>query len=677
MEQFNYERAFSRNIGWITDAEQHILRNKTIAVAGCGGVGGEHLVTLARLGIENYSISDFDEFEQHNFNRQAGAFMSTQFRPKCEVMKEVVLDINPHANIRTYDQGIDESNVDDFLDKVDLYVDSLDFFALSARKLVLQKCYEKDIPVVIAAPLGMGCAFVCFLPGEMSYEEYFRFNDAKTEEEAYILFLVGLSPAMLQRSYLVDPSKADFRAQKGPSTPMSVKLCSGMAGTFAAKILLNRGDVPCAPYGLHFDAYLNKFKKTWRPGGNRNPIQRIFFNIAKKIVLKDKPKLNVDSDESNYTPAQQVMSFARWAPSGDNTQPWQFEVIDEHSFVVHGRDESDWMVYDKNGSTSKLALGCLLENCELAAQHFGYHLTTELIANRFNQQPDADGYDSNPTFKLVLQKNTTQSPAADNLFHYIKSRSVQRKPMATKPLSPQQKRSLEQALPPGFKLIWKESFKDRLAIANLMFGHGFTRFSMKEGFDVHSKVIEYTPEELDTSPLKNANRAYSKNKMPLKSLGVNPVIQGLIKWSLADWPRFEFMSKYLGSTLFPRFLMDWLPVIKSSAAFAIVAEQPPKDLASYINAGKAIQRLWLKATELNLGFQPGQTPVFMSELLRQNIQFTQNPQTVEHANKMEQRYQALFPGNQHEKIVFMGRIGFGPQVQYRSVRLSLDELTKQ
>ena len=69
---FNYKAAFSRNIGWVTEHEQETLSSKRVAIAGAGGVGGEHLVTLSRLGIQKFNISDFDEFEIHNFNRQAG-----------------------------------------------------------------------------------------------------------------------------------------------------------------------------------------------------------------------------------------------------------------------------------------------------------------------------------------------------------------------------------------------------------------------------------------------------------------------------------------------------------------------------------------------------------------------------------------------------------------------------
>jgi len=209
--------------------------------------------------------------------------MSTVQQDKVTVMQRMVRDINPEAEISCFEQGINADNVDAFLQDVDIYVDSLDFFALEARQLVFQKCHDKRIPVVTAAPLGMGCAFLCFMPGAMSYEQYFRFA-GRSKEDQLIQFLIGLSPAMLQRSYLVDQSRVSFKQQRGPSTPMAVQLCAGIAGTYVLKILLGRGDVLCAPYGLHFDAYRNKLVKTWRPFGNAGLMPRLMFRIAKKLV---------------------------------------------------------------------------------------------------------------------------------------------------------------------------------------------------------------------------------------------------------------------------------------------------------------------------------------------------------------------------------------------------------
>jgi len=284
-QAFDYTEAFSRNIGWVTREEQIELRHKRIAIAGLGGVGGSHLLTLTRLGIGGFNLAEYDRFEQPNFNRQAGATLSSVGQPKLDTLVNMALDINPELDIRTFPSGVQDDNLSRFLQDADIYVDGLDFFALHARKTVFDACHRHRIPAVTAAPLGMGVALLCFLPGHMSFEAYFGMH-GQSEGEQLVRFLVGLSPAMLQRAYLVDPSAVDFVNQKGPSTPMACELCAGVAATQVLKILLGRGRVLAAPRGLHFDAYRNRLAHTWRPGGHRNPIQRIAMAIARQQLRR-------------------------------------------------------------------------------------------------------------------------------------------------------------------------------------------------------------------------------------------------------------------------------------------------------------------------------------------------------------------------------------------------------
>jgi len=278
---FQYEQAFSRNIGWVTPAEQQQLRGKRIAIAGGGGVGGVHLLTLARLGVTQFHIADFDTFDIPNFNRQVGAMMSTVGQPKADVLARMARDINPDIEIRIFPEGVHSDNLDAFLAGVDLYVDALDFFAFDARQQTFAACARLGIPATTAAPLGMGAALLNFMPGKMTFEEYFGWGDLPEEEKA-LRFVVGLAPGGLHRPYLMVPGSVSFAERRGPSTIMACQLCAGIIATESLKILLGRGDVLAAPWGMQFDAYRNKLKRTWRPGGNRHPIQRLAMAIGRR-----------------------------------------------------------------------------------------------------------------------------------------------------------------------------------------------------------------------------------------------------------------------------------------------------------------------------------------------------------------------------------------------------------
>jgi molybdopterin/thiamine biosynthesis adenylyltransferase len=282
---FSYDQAFSRNIGWVTPAEQAQLKGKRVAIAGVGGVGGVYLLTLARLGITQFHIADFDSFDIANLNRQAAAFMSTMGLPKADVAARMAKDINPEMQVKVFGQGVDASNMAEFLEGVDIYVDGLDFFAFAARQQIFAMCAARGIPATTVAPLGMGAACLNFLPGGMTFEEYFGWGD-RPELEKALRFLVGLAPAGLHRRYLVWPEAVNLQERRGPSTIMACQLCAGVAGTQALKILLGRGEVITAPRGFQYDAYRDKLVHTWRPGGHRNPLTQLALAIGKRVFAK-------------------------------------------------------------------------------------------------------------------------------------------------------------------------------------------------------------------------------------------------------------------------------------------------------------------------------------------------------------------------------------------------------
>jgi molybdopterin/thiamine biosynthesis adenylyltransferase len=279
--RFDYAAAFDRNIGWVTAGEQESLRHKRVAIAGMGGVGGIYLTTLARLGIGTFHIADLDTFELANFNRQAGAMVSTLGRPKVEVLAEMARDINAECELEVFPQGVNEDNLERFFRGVDLYVDGLDAFAFEAREMVFAYCAAHRIPAVTVAPLGMSAALMNFLPGGMTFEEYFQVAGHSAVEKS-IRFLVGFAPSLLHRTYLVDPTRVSQKDRRGPSTGLSCQLCAGVAAGEALKILLGRGKVRGAPHAMQFDAYRNRLAHTWRPGGNRHPLNRAAIAIARR-----------------------------------------------------------------------------------------------------------------------------------------------------------------------------------------------------------------------------------------------------------------------------------------------------------------------------------------------------------------------------------------------------------
>jgi len=283
---FDYDQAFSRNLGLVQPGEQARLRDAKIAIAGLGAVGGMHLLTLARMGVGHFHIADLDRYELVNFNRQVGATIHTLDHPKTQVMEHIASGINPSVKITRFDHGIQPENIEQFLDGIDVAVDGLDYFAVEARDLFYRTAYARGIPVVAAGPIGCSAALLVFLPGGMTWQEYFAMDLAKNPEEQYVLFAIGTAPSGSHLSY-IDPAYVNLREKRGPSLALAVQLCAGVVGAEVLKLLLNRGPVYPAPCYQQFDAYTCRYSKGKLRWGNRGPLQRLKFAFVKRKLSKN------------------------------------------------------------------------------------------------------------------------------------------------------------------------------------------------------------------------------------------------------------------------------------------------------------------------------------------------------------------------------------------------------
>ena len=280
---WSYAEAFIRNRGLINAAEQDVLKNSRVAIAGMGGVGGVHLATLARLGIGKFTIADPDTFDVANFNRQYGATLASLDRNKAEVMAEVALAINPDIEIDIFSEPVNEQNVDNFLAGADLYVDGLDFFAIEARRLVFRRAAEQGLWSVTAGPIGFSTAWLTFDPQGMSFDRYFDVHDAMAKIDQLVAFAVGLTPRATHLSYM-DLSEVDIAKQAGPSAGLACQLASGVVGAEAIKVLLKKPALRAAPYYAQFDAYRMKLRQGRLQFGNRGVLQKLKRSILKRRV---------------------------------------------------------------------------------------------------------------------------------------------------------------------------------------------------------------------------------------------------------------------------------------------------------------------------------------------------------------------------------------------------------
>jgi len=137
---------FSRTENLLGKAAMDKLKNARVAIFGIGGVGGYAAEALARSGISQLDLIDNDKVSLTNLNRQIIALHSTIGRPKVEVMKERILDINPQAQVATFECFYlpETQSLFDF-SQYDYIVDAVDTVTAKIQLIIQAKAAGKPI----------------------------------------------------------------------------------------------------------------------------------------------------------------------------------------------------------------------------------------------------------------------------------------------------------------------------------------------------------------------------------------------------------------------------------------------------------------------------------------------------------------------------------------------------
>ena len=129
------------------------LQNATILIVGLGGVGGFVVEALARSGIGNLILVDYDRVDITNFNRQIIAINNNVNRYKIDCFKDRIRDINEECNVITYNLKVDSTNIKDiFNNNIDFVVDAVD--DIKAKELIINYCMENNIDFISSMGTG-------------------------------------------------------------------------------------------------------------------------------------------------------------------------------------------------------------------------------------------------------------------------------------------------------------------------------------------------------------------------------------------------------------------------------------------------------------------------------------------------------------------------------------------
>jgi molybdopterin-synthase adenylyltransferase len=233
-DEIKYWEMIDRQKEILNKKEQLKLKNSTITVIGCGGIGGAAIEMLARMGASNIRIVDKDKFDVSNINRQLMSSMDSVGREKTAVTKEIICSINSFANVETLNIELNKDNVREIIAGSKVIVDALD--NLESRIITSRCALELDIPFVHGAIHGTMGQITTFNTKTPSYEETFKLSSYQKELNSEVLN--GLKKLTRAIPPVIGP----------------IPNIVGCIQSFEViKILTNRGNVITAPDVLIFD----------------------------------------------------------------------------------------------------------------------------------------------------------------------------------------------------------------------------------------------------------------------------------------------------------------------------------------------------------------------------------------------------------------------------------------
>ena len=146
-------REFTRSALLMGEAAVEKLQKSRVAIFGVGGVGGYVCEALVRSGVGAFDLIDKDVVDVTNLNRQIIATQSTVGRPKVEVMRERMLDINPEVLVNARECFFLPENATDFdFTEYDFVVDCVD--TVTAKIQIIMQAKEAGVPVISSMGAG-------------------------------------------------------------------------------------------------------------------------------------------------------------------------------------------------------------------------------------------------------------------------------------------------------------------------------------------------------------------------------------------------------------------------------------------------------------------------------------------------------------------------------------------
>ncbi|MBN2021381.1 MAG: nitroreductase family protein [Pirellulales bacterium] len=344
-----------------------------------------------------------------------------------------------------------------------------------------------------------------------------------------------------------------------------------------------------------------------------------------------------------------LVEAAVLAPTPDNNQPWRF-VSRSDRLDVH-LDTSRALPSDVNHMFDLVGLGAAIENISIAARGLGHE-------TRVSVAPGTD--DAAPIARLTFSPGGMPDPLAGHLA----SRATCRRMYSARPIDPAAIQRLTDAAGAlaDVHVNWIADRPRIRATAGILAASDRIRFEYEPFHNELFRQIRYSAEEAERT----------RDGLDLRTLDLPPGAGPLLR-VLRDWRRMRLIHRLgLGRLLT---LPSAVSVLRSGAIAVLSVAKP--DTASFLAAGRAVQRLWLAADAEPLAVQPlGSLSIFFAHV-QQYEGRKLNPAHRARIDRLIERFSQLVPETSGRTVTLLLRVGYSAPSRYRSLRRAVDDVYEE
>lgn len=659
------EMRTNRNRYKITREEQQTLAQKKIGIIGLS-VGQSIAVTLAmERGFGELRLADFDTLDLSNLNRIRTGIHNLGIN-KTYITAREIAEIDPFLNVKCYDEGLSEENIDTFLTdggKLDLLIDECDgldikiqcrYRAREMRIPVLMDTSDRGMLDVERFDLEPERPILHGLAGNIDPKSL---SELSNEDKVPIVLQIagGNNISSRGRASMIEVSQT---ISTWPQLATSVILGGAVGADVSRRILLDQFR-SSGRYYIDLDQLIADKKEETKPHTRiaLNPYQPLTETVCDGMIAETEKKRQQPKQRLKLTTEQinKIVEAGNLAPSTGNDQPWKWVYKDGSLYLFHDRYYS-FSFGDYRNIASYLTFGAVYENVVLQAQDIGIEVAGTLF-------PLSDSSPLIAIFDFSGEKNETTERHVNNQWvKYIPTRCTNRILTDRKEIPADIIQDLKTAAESveGASCMMLTDLDKIKQVAKIIASCDRMRLLNEEGhYDFVHREMRWTPED----------SLRTKAGIDVRTLGLS---QGQLSALeiIKDYNVIEFVANVKGGGLFEAATTK---SVSCSSAMAFIT-MPSISAENYIIGGRAYERLWLAAEQHDLAVHPVISPLYFFPRLILGNGEGLSQENIEELKKLRKEFKEIFGIGEGLGEIFLTKLAYAPKPEIKLPRKPLDEV---